>query len=50
MSYMFQSNAISLTFLVLRIVALFFAVQWFYRAGPRIHSYFLSVSEVDDGR
>ena len=37
----------SLVFLTLRIVALFFAVQWFYRSGPRIHAYFLAPSEED---
>ncbi len=31
-----------LLFLLLRMVVLFFAVQWFYRSGPRIHAYFLA--------
>jgi hypothetical protein len=38
---------ISLCFLVLRMVALFFAVQWFYRCGPRIQRYFLASSEEE---
>lgn len=33
---------LSLCFLVFRIVALFFAVQWFYRAGPRLQAYLLA--------
>ncbi len=37
----------SLVFLGLRIVALFIAVQWFYRSGPRIHAYFLAPSEEE---
>lgn len=36
---------ISLVVLALRILALFFAVQWFYRSGPRIHAYFTAPSE-----
>jgi hypothetical protein len=36
---------ISLAFLVLRIVVLFFAVQWFYRSGPAIRRYFITPSE-----
>jgi hypothetical protein len=38
---------ISLCFLVLRIVALFFAVQWLYRAGPRVQGYFLASAEEE---
>ena len=35
-------DLLSLCFLVCRIIALFFAVQWFYRAGPRLQAYFLA--------
>ena len=35
----------SLVFLLLRMLALFVAVQWFYRSGPRIHQYFLAPSD-----
>ncbi|MGA9354495.1 MAG: hypothetical protein WBV46_12455 [Terriglobales bacterium] len=36
---------------LLRMIGLFFAVQWFYRAGPSIEKYFLSPSdeELDRG-
>lgn len=44
-SYWRNHYLISLCFLVLRVVALFFAVQWFYRCGPRIQRYFLAPSE-----
>ncbi len=32
---------------LLRMTGLFFAVQWFYRAGPSIRRYFLSSSEEE---
>jgi hypothetical protein len=38
-------DLISLVLNVLRILALFFAVQWFYRSGPGIHAYFTAPSE-----
>jgi len=38
---------VSLAFLVLRIVVLFFAVQWFYRSGPAIRRYFIIPSEEE---
>jgi hypothetical protein len=41
-TFLRDSDLLSLTFRILRIVALFFAVQWFYRAGPTIQRYFLS--------
>jgi len=44
-SYWRDSAFISLAFLVLRVVALFFAVQWFYRSGPALHRYFLAPRE-----
>jgi hypothetical protein len=31
-----------LAFRLLRMIVLFFAVQWFYRAGPSIQGYFLA--------
>jgi len=46
-SYWRDSDLITLSFRLLRMIALFFAVQWFYRAGPTIQSYFLSRSEDD---
>jgi hypothetical protein len=44
-TYWRDSDLISLSFLALRIVALFFAVQWFYRAGSTIQEYFLATSK-----
>jgi hypothetical protein len=44
-TYWRDSDLISLSFLALRIVALFFAVQWFYRAGSAIQEYFLATSK-----
>ncbi|MBZ5655458.1 MAG: hypothetical protein LAO56_09285 [Acidobacteriia bacterium] len=46
-AYWRDSERISLTFLLLRMVALFFAVQWFYRSGPAIQRYFLAPSEEE---
>jgi hypothetical protein len=46
-SYWRDSYLISLCFLVLRMVALFFAVQWFHRSGPRLQRYFLVPSEEE---
>ena len=36
-----------LFFHIVRLTSLFFAVQWFYRAGPRIQAYLLAPS-VDE--
>jgi len=47
-AYMYSSYRLSLSFLVLRMLVLFFAVQWFYRAGPRLHVYFLAPSEAGE--
>ena len=47
MTYWRDSDLISVCFLVLRIVVLFFAVQWFYRAGPRLQVYFLASSDEE---
>jgi hypothetical protein len=44
-TYLRNLDFISLLFLLLRIAVLFFAVQWFYRAGPAIQEYFLTSSE-----
>jgi hypothetical protein len=44
-TYWRDSDLISLSFLLLRIVVLFFAVQWFYRSGPAIQGYFLGSSK-----
>ena len=39
-----------LSFRLLRMIVLFFAVQWFYRAGPSIQNYFLTrLDEEPDG-
>jgi hypothetical protein len=40
-TYLRNWDLISLSFRLLRMVALFFAVQWFYRAGPALQDYFL---------
>jgi hypothetical protein len=44
-AYWRDSDVISLAFSATRIVALFFAVQWFYRAGTTIQEYFLGSSK-----
>ncbi len=43
-TYWRDSERISLSFLILRIVMLFFAVQWFYHSGPAIQRYFFASS------
>ena len=49
--YWRNSDLLSLSSRLLRMILLFFAVQWFYRAGPSIQKYFLSPSdeELDGG-
>jgi hypothetical protein len=50
-TYLRNSEVISLSFRLARMVALFFAVQWFYRSGPAIQQYFLaSLEEEDSGK
>jgi len=44
-SYWRNADLLSLCLLLLRMTALFFAVQWFYRAGPSIQTYFLASPE-----
>ena len=46
-TYWRDSERISLVFLLLRMVVLFFAVQWFYRSGPALQGYFLASSEEE---
>ena len=46
-TYWRDSERLSLTFLLLRMVALFFAVQWFYRSGPALQRYFLASSDEE---
>ena len=46
-SYWRDYYLLILSFRLLRMIILFFAVQWFYRAGPMIQRYFLSASEHD---
>jgi len=46
-NYLRNSDLISLSFRALRMVALFFAVQWFYRAGPAVQRYLLPSAEED---
>jgi len=41
------AERISLVFILLRMVALFFAVQWFYRSGPALQRYFSAPSEEE---
>jgi hypothetical protein len=45
-TYLRDSDMLSLSFRLFRLVALFFAVQWFYRAGPAVQGYFLD--SMDD--
>ena len=47
-TYLRDSDVISVSFHLLRMVGLFFAVQWFYRSGPAIQEYFLTSS--DEGK
>ena len=47
-SYLRDYYLLSLSFLLLRMVALFFAVQWFYRAGPRLQGYFMGSTSEED--
>jgi hypothetical protein len=46
-TYWRDSERISLSFFILRVAALFVAVQWFYRAGPAIQAYFLGSSKEE---
>ena len=46
-TYWRDSERLSLAFLMLRMVLLFFAVQWFYRSGPAVHEYFLASSDEE---
>jgi hypothetical protein len=40
-TYLRNSDIISISFRLLRMAGLFFAVQWFYRSGPSVQGYFL---------
>jgi len=44
-TYWRDSERLSLAFHLLRMVLLFFAVQWFYRSGPKVQEYFLASPE-----
>jgi hypothetical protein len=46
-TYLRNSDLISLSFRLLRILGLFFAVQWFYRAGPAVQGYFLDSADEE---
>jgi hypothetical protein len=46
-TYLRDSNRIALSFRLLRMVVLFFAVQWFYRSGPAVQEYFLGSSDEE---
>jgi hypothetical protein len=50
-SYWYSLDLLLLSFRILRMIVLFFAVQWFYHAfyhaGPSIQRYFLSSSEEE---
>ena len=39
--YLRNYELISVFFRLLRMVGLFFTIQWFYRAGPALQGYFL---------
>jgi hypothetical protein len=43
--YWRDSEILSLSFRLLRMVVLFFAIQWFYRAGPALQGYFLDSTD-----
>ena len=47
LAYMRTTYGLSLWFLLLRMVGLFLAVQWFYRCGPRLQTYFLESSDEE---
>ncbi len=47
--YWRNQDLLWLSFRLLRMIVLFFAVQWFYRAGPSIQKYFLSPSDEELG-
>jgi hypothetical protein len=44
-TYLRNSDVISISLRLLRMAALFFAVQWFYRAGPAVQEYFLDSTD-----
>jgi hypothetical protein len=44
-AYLRNYDLVTLSFSVLRLAGLFFAVQWFYRSGPTIQEYFLGSSK-----
>ena len=44
-SYLRDFELMSLSFRLLRMGILFFAIQWFYRAGPSIRAYFMAPRE-----
>jgi hypothetical protein len=46
-TYWRDSDLLTISFRLFRMIVLFFAVQWFYRAGPSIQRYFLSPSEEE---
>jgi hypothetical protein len=45
--YWRDSELLSLSFRLFRMVVLFFVVQWFYRAGPAVQGYFLDPTDED---
>ena len=45
--YWYNLDLLWLSFRVFRMLVVFFAVQWFYRAGPSIQRYFLSPTEEE---
>ena len=45
--YWRDSELLSFSFRLFRMVVLFFVVQWFYRAGPAVQGYFLDPTEED---
>ena len=47
MRYGRDHDILSMCFRLLRIVALFFAVQWCYRVGPSFRRYFLASTDRD---
>lgn len=46
-TYLRDYEVMSMSFRLLRMGILFFAIQWFYRAGPSIRAYFLAPLEEE---
>jgi hypothetical protein len=47
-AFLSNHHAVSLSFLAIRICALFLAARWFYAGGPAVHEFLMGSSEVED--